>query len=287
MKILNRRLNVSMNIPDHELNLLLIALKMLIHNTRKFMGMIVGTTFAAFIIMQQPAIYQGVVDQLTKHIVSVNEPDLWVMTNAAEDFTDPPHVSAVDAYRIKSIPNVLWVKKLYRGWYSFYHEPTKSLRDWQLLAVDPATLLGLPKKMLAGDRNMIKESGAIIIDGYALKQLETKYHKTISLGDTLYADKRAWHVVGISQPLRTLSAAPKAYITSNHLPHASSWGSFLLVKVKNKEMIPTVATNIHTITGYIALTQTEFIQRSIQFWRHKTPILPYFIFIAALDLLLD
>ena len=205
---------------------------MLMYNRKKFISMIIGTTFAAFIIMQQPAIYQGVIDQLTKQILSINEPDLWVMTTNAEDFTDPPHVNMIDSYRIKSVPGVVWVRKLYRGWYTFYHPATGNTRDWQLIAVDPETLLGLPKEMLMGNSNQIRKTNAIIIDADSLKQLETNDHKTIALGDTLMTDTKPWHVVGITKALRTFSAAPKAYITSNHLPNAMAWASFLLVKVR-------------------------------------------------------
>ena len=274
------------NIPDSQLSLMIIAIKMLVHSKKKFIGMIIGTTFAAFIIMQQPAIYQGVVDQLTRHILFVSEPDLWVMTNSAEDFSDPPHVSEVDAYRIKAIAGVLWTKRLFRGWYDFYHPQTDTLRNWQLIAVDPDTLLGLPNEMLAGNRGKIRQASSVIIDGYSLKQLETSYHRTIALGDTLISDKKSWHVVAIAKPLRTLSSTPKAYITSNHLPHATAWGSFILVKAKSPELIPKIAAEINKVTGFIALTQQEFIQRSIKFWQKKTPILPYFVFIAVLGFII-
>jgi putative ABC transport system permease protein len=283
MKILQPFIN---KIPNNQLSLLVIAIKMLIHSKKKFIGMIIGTTFAAFIIMQQPAIYQGVADQLTKHILFVSEPDLWVMTTTAEDFSDPPHVSAGDAYRIKAIPGVLWTQKLYRGWYYFYHAYTNTYRNWQLIAVDPKTLLGLPTEMQAGSRDKIRQASSVIVDGYSLKQMETKDHRTIALGDTLIAEGRSWHIVGISKPLRTLTTAPKVYITSNHLPNANSWGSFILVKAKNPALIPIIAANIYRTTGFIALTQKEFVQRSIKFWGQKTPILPYFVFIACLGFII-
>jgi putative ABC transport system permease protein len=283
MKILECFIN---KIPNNQLSLLVVAFKMLIHSKKKFLGMIIGTTFAAFIIMQQPAIYQGVVDQLTNPILLVSEPDLWVMTSTAEDFGDPPHISETDAYRIKAIPGVLWTRKLYRGWYTFYHPHTDTLRHWQLVAVDPKSLSGLPVEMLAGNRDKIRQSNGIIVDGYSLTQLETLDHRTIRLGDTMLADRRAWQIVGISRPLRTLTTAPKAYITSNHLPNVNSWGSFILVKVTQSDLVPKVAADINRITGYTALTQREFTQRSIKYWRHKTPILPYFIFIAALGFII-
>lgn len=283
MSILTR---IRRKLPNNYLSLLVVALKMLIHSKMKFIGMIIGTTFSAFIIMQQPAIYQGVVDQLTRHILFVSEPDLWVMTSTAEDFSDPPHISDTDTYRIKAIHGVAWTKKLYRGWYQFFHPRTETLRHWQLIAVDPDTLLGLPDEMLAGDRDKIRQSNAVIIDGYSITQLKTTDHRTIGLGDTLLDNKRSWHVVGIAKPLRTLNAAPKAYITSNHLPNANSWGSFILVKAKSPALIPKIAADINRITGYTALTQNEFTQRSITFWRKKTPILPYFVFIAALGFII-
>ena len=63
-------------------------------------------------------------------------------------------------------------------------------------------------------------------------------------------------------------------------------GFFSLSKSASPELIPKVAYTINQKTGFIALTQKEFVQRSIKFWRQKTPILPYFIFIAFLGFII-
>ena len=53
------------------INLFLVAFKMLVNSKRKFIGMVIGATFSAFIIMQQPSIYQGVTDRIVAPIRAI------------------------------------------------------------------------------------------------------------------------------------------------------------------------------------------------------------------------
>ena len=87
---------------------------MLLNSKKKFIGMLVGTTFSAFIVMQQPGTYQGVSDRLVMQINVIKEADLWVMSTQSWDFSDPTYFNSTDIYRIRAIPGVLWATKIYR-----------------------------------------------------------------------------------------------------------------------------------------------------------------------------
>lgn len=268
------------------LNLLLIALKMLINSRKKFIGMVIGATFSAFILMQQPGIYKGVTDRLVAQIRAIQEVDLWVMDKKSSTFDQPTRFNAMDIYRIRSIANVLWATQIYRMWYPLKHLKTEKTMGWELIGVDPSTLIGLPKTMLAGDRSAIYHSNAVIIDGYSLKQYETATKKTIQLGDKMEGNHITWVVSGISKPLRTYSYEPKIYIASNHIPNVKDYSSFILVRVKNKKYIPQVAKEIQNITPYDALTPQEFANRAMHFFSNHTPIIINFISVAVLGFII-
>ena len=269
-----------------QLNLLKIAYQMLIFSRKKFIGMLIGSTFSAFIIMNQPGIYQGISDRLVSDIQAITEPDLWVMASTSRDFNAPTFFTGLDIYRIRSIPSVLWAKQLYRIWYPMKHLNTDNVKSWMLIGVDPDSLIGLPKTLLLGAKNNIHNSNALIIDGYALKQLETIDKKTIAMGDKLVEGRNNWVVTGISKPLRTYMIQPKAYTLSNHLPDLIHRPSFILVKVKKNADLREVALRIHQKTGYDALTQDEFVSRSLAFFREHTPIILIFICIAIMGFII-
>ncbi|STY28944.1 ABC exporter transmembrane subunit, DevC protein [Legionella wadsworthii] len=268
------------------INLFFVAFKMLVNSKRKFIGMIIGATFSAFIIMQQPAIYQGVTDRIVAPIRAINGVDLWIMGDSSYSFADPVHFNSIDIYRIRSIPGVLWAKQLYRTWYTMIHPETNKMNTWEIIGVDPETLFGLPETMVAGARSSIHRANSIIIDGYALKQFETPDRKTIQLGDKMVEGRNKWEITGIAKPLRTYMYEPKGYMTSNHIPDVVHKPSFILVKVKPSANLYQVAYEIRKATGFLPVTPSQFIDRANKFFREKTPIVIAFIAVAIVGFII-
>lgn len=269
-----------------QVNLFFVAYKMLVHSKKKFIGMVVGATFSAFILMQQPGIYRGVTDRLVAQINAIKGVDLWVMDKKSSSFDQPTHFNPMDIYRIRSIPGVRSAVQLYRLWYPLKHLKTKKTMGWQLIGVDPTTLKGLPTSMIAGLRSTILQANSIVIDGYSLKQYETAAKKTIRLGDKMDAGGHKWVVTGITKPLRTYSYEPKVYIASHHIPNLLDHSSFILVELDSKADRVFVANEIHHITAYDALTPAEFSKRTMQFFRKQTPIIINFISVAVLGFII-
>lgn len=265
-----------------QISILRIALKILLHSKKKLIGMLIGSTLAAFIVMQEPGTYQGVSDRLIAQIKSINEVDLWVMSRESWDFSDPTYFNALDIYRIRAIPGVLWAKTIYRTWYGLYYPKLGKIVDWELIGIEPDSLIGLPKKMLAGDRNAIYRSDAVIVDGYALKQLEGPRHERLQIGDKLIDGGRKFEVVAISEPLRSYSSHPKMYMLNNHIPGVSGKPYFILVKINPTYNVKQVAYTIQATTGNDALTPKQFIARALKYFREKTPIIIIFISVAVL-----
>ncbi len=56
-----------------------IALKMLIGDRAKYIGIIIGLTFASLLITQQSAIFLGVMTRTFSFLTDVGLPDIWVV----------------------------------------------------------------------------------------------------------------------------------------------------------------------------------------------------------------
>ena len=244
--------------------------------------MLVGTTFSAFIVMQQPGTYQGVSDRLVMQINVIKEADLWVMSTQSWDFSDPTYFNSTDIYRIRAIPGVLWATKIYRFGFTWYHPNTNKAMAWELMGIDPETLIGLPKEMSQGDRMSIYKANAVIIDGYALNILETPDHTTIQIGDKMMEGPKTWIVTAITKPLKTYTSHPKAYMLSSHLPSIDIRPYFILVKAAPSITVEHLAHEIKQRTGYDALTTAQFTARALQYFRDKTPVIIIFISVAIL-----
>ena len=56
-----------------------IALKMLMGDRGKYLGIIMGITFAALLITQQSSIFTGLMTRIYGAITDLSQPDIWVM----------------------------------------------------------------------------------------------------------------------------------------------------------------------------------------------------------------
>jgi len=56
-----------------------IAIKMLMGDRGKYLGIVMGLTFASLIMTQQPAIFLGLMSRSYSFISDVGLPDIWVM----------------------------------------------------------------------------------------------------------------------------------------------------------------------------------------------------------------
>jgi putative ABC transport system permease protein len=274
-------------LSQQQLNIGFIAIKMLFNSQKKLMGMLIGATFSAFILMQQPSIYQGISDRLVAQIQAIDEADLWVVGHDSNGFDSPTYFTATDIYRIRSVPGVLSAVQLYRNWYYFYHPKTDQGRTWELVAVDPETMTGLPKQLIAGARDAIRQAHSVIIDGFSVQQFETDKKQTLHLYDQLLDDRgQPWRIVGITKPFRSYTYEPKAYMLSTHLPGALHRPSFILVKVKPHTNVHHVASAITAHTQFDALTADELSARALEFFRVKTPIVIIFTCIAVMGFII-
>ncbi|MCA0403593.1 MAG: ABC transporter permease [Proteobacteria bacterium] len=278
-------LNIVSLLNQKDKNIFFVAIKMLLQSKKKLLGMIIGVTLAAFILMQQPSIYQGVTDRIAASIKSIPEIDLWVMDKHSSSFEQPTYFNAMDIFRIQSTPGVAWAVQLYKTWMHPLHEKSQKIAMWEVIAVDPVYLLGLPKQMIAGKRQAIHHAGTVIVDGYSLQQFASN-GAAIQIGDKLSEGQNRWQIMGITKPLRTYSINPRLFITSNHLANRAHTPSFILVKLKPGYSLTKVSQEIEKRTGFLALTSQEFIERSNAYFRHKTPIVVGFVAVALIGFII-
>lgn len=262
-------------------NMCRIAFYMLANNKKKMIGMIISASFAAFILMQQPSVYHGVMDRTVSPMEQIKPVDLWVMDPITETMEKPTRLNLMDIYRIRSLPGVLSAVPLYVTWHELEHFKTKQRLTWQIIGVDPSLDIGLPSAIMVGDRERIHQSNAIMIDGYSMQQLATDAKQTIQLGDTLGTGAYTWRVSSISKPMRTYAEIPRLFIASNHLMNLSDTPFFILVHVRPLFDIALVAQQIKALTGYDVLTPAQFSSRIKAYHRKKAPIIISFIVIAV------
>ena len=92
-----------------------IAIKMLVGDRAKYLGIIMGITFASLLITQQLAIFTGLMSRTYGAFTDLGLPDIWVMAPKVQFIDDVKPLQDTQLYRVRGIQGVEWAVPLYKG----------------------------------------------------------------------------------------------------------------------------------------------------------------------------
>jgi putative ABC transport system permease protein len=259
-----------------------IALKMLIGDRGKYLGIIMGLTFASLLITQQSSIFTGLMTRTYGFITDTSQPDVWVMDPKVQFIDDIKPLQDTELFRVRGVDGVEWAVPLYKGLLKARLEDG-NFQICNVFGLDDATLVGGPPVMLQGSLNDLRRQDAIIVNDVgantrlARKSKEPGGKPTpLKVGDTLEINDHRAVVVGICQVTRTFQSQPVIYTTytraTNFAPRERKLLSFILVKAKESQDPKVLRERIARRTGLAAYTAQEFKDLTYNFFMKNTGI---------------
>lgn len=140
-----------------------VALKMLMGNKGKYLGIIMGLTFAALIMTQQPAIFVGLMMRSFSFISDTGEADIWVMDPKVQFVDDIKPMQDTELYRVRGVSGVEWAVPMYKGMLKV-RMADGTFQNCIVVGLDDATLVGGPPQMLQGRLSDLRRSDGVIVD---------------------------------------------------------------------------------------------------------------------------
>lgn len=255
------------------------ALKMLIGDRAKYIGIILGLSFSSFIMAQQAAIFVGLMSRTIRFITDTSQANIWVMDSKAQYIDDIKPLRETETYRVKSIEGVEWAVPFYKG------SIRARLKDGNfqsciLIGIDDATLIGGPPEFAAGKIENLRMPDAIIVnDVGARHKLAHDFPKgdyPLLMGDVLELNDHRAIVRGICKVSRTFQSQPVIYTTFKRAltfsPSERKPLSYILAKSKPGTDPKIVCQNIKAITGLNAYTSDEFTRKTVRYFLKYTGI---------------
>src|ERR1700761_8324391 len=92
-----------------------VAIKMLVGDRAKYLGIVMGITFASLLITQQAAIFVGLMARTYGAISDLGLPDIWVMDPKVQFIDDIKPMQDTTLYRVRGVEGVQWAVPLYKG----------------------------------------------------------------------------------------------------------------------------------------------------------------------------
>jgi len=257
-----------------------IAIRMLMGDRSKYLGIIMGLTFASLIMTQQPAIFVGLMTRSFSFISDVGLPDIWVMDPKVQFVDDVKPLQDTELYRVRGVSGVDWAMPLYKGLIKA-RLTNGNFQTCNVIGLDDATLIGGPPEMIEGRLEDLRRADSVIVDQYgANEKLGVKGPdgtlSPLKVGDLLELNDHRAIVVGIAKTTRTFQSQPVVYTTysraKNMAPRERKLLSFILVKDKPSVDIEELTRNIESHTGLAAYTQKGFQELTYNYYMKNTGI---------------
>jgi len=259
-----------------------IAFRMLVGDRGKFLGIILGLSFASLIMTQQPGIFVGIMSRAYSFVTDLGLPDIWVMDPTVQYIDDIKPMPDTYLYRVASVPGVAWAKPLFKGTIQArLHNGT--FQTCNLIGLDDATLIGAPAIMIKGRiQNLRRTDGIIVNEEGALDKLANPPAYPggpkipLNIGQEIELNNHRAVVVGIARTTRTFQSQPVVYTTYSNAtfftPPQMNLLSFVLVKAKAGEDLQALCNRIFRLTGLKAYTKSQFEDLTVKYYLKYTGI---------------
>uniref|UniRef100_E6QX58 Putative ABC-type transport system, permease component n=1 Tax=mine drainage metagenome TaxID=410659 RepID=E6QX58_9ZZZZ len=247
--------------------ILKIAYKLLVNDKGKFVALLVGITFAVFLMVMMTSMFAGILTRSSSTILNVGA-KVWVMDPAvntpASSIPMPDYV--VDA--VRSIKGVKYAVPLYSGG-ALVKLRSGAYQAVTVIGLDDPSLFGRPELVAGQIKDIYAENAFIVVEDAEFKKLENP-----KLGTTFEINDHQGVVVGLAKVVSAgLFGIPTLYTTYNraitYIPSTRFTASYILVEPKSLQDIPYIQQQVQAL-GYEALTKDEFIQKISDFYKYQT-----------------
>src|SRR5688572_27716434 len=253
---------------------------MLVGDRAKYLGIIMGITFASLLITQQLAIFLGLMTRTYGAVTDLSLPDIWVMDPKVQFIDDIKPLQDTELYRVRGVDGVEWAVPLYKGLIKARLD-NGNFQTCNVLGLDDATLIGGPPEMVEGKLADLRRADSVIVDVIGAddklaKILPDGTKISLKVGDTLELNDHRAVVVGLCRNQRTFQSQPVVYTTytraTTFAPKERTLLSFVLVKAKADQDPAALCARITRQTGLAAMTGAQLKRMTYEYFMKYTGI---------------
>lgn len=250
-----------------------IALQMLMADRAKYFGLIFAFAFSTFLLENQVSIFSGIMKRTGSQILDVTDADVWVMDPYTEYFEQTKALKDTDLTRVRGVQGVEFAVRLFKG------NPTAKTAAGKFastftLGVDDSTMIGLPGKVLMGNKQDLKLANSLLIDKAGYQLLYPG--EPLELGRRLELNDQEATIVGITDAEAPFVSFPVIHAryseAVNFQGRERNQLSYVLVRAVEGVAAVEIARRIEAETGLKARTTQEFAWDCVVYYLKNTGI---------------
>ncbi len=249
--------------------ILRIAFKLLVNDRGKFAALIVGITFAVFLMVQLTSVFAGILHKASANIINIGA-SVWVMDPAVNNPLNSIQLPDYILDEVRSINGVKYAVPLYSGT-ALVKLNDGTYQPATILGLDDSSLVGRPQLIAGKIADIFADNGFVVVKDEEYSKLENP-----TLGTTFEINDHRAVVVGIAKVTTSgLFGMPTLYTTYRraiqYIPSPRFTIAYILVEPKSPKDIPYIKAQVAK-AGYVARTRKDFEQLVANYYKYKTGI---------------
>jgi putative ABC transport system permease protein len=247
--------------------ILKLAYKLLVNDKAKFSALLVGITFAVFLMAAMTSLFAGVLNRASATVLNLGA-SVWVMDPAVQTVANtigmPDYI--LDATR--SINGVDYAVPVYSGG-ALVKLAGGAYQSVTVVGLDDTSLFGRPRLIQGKIEDIYGENAFIVV-----KDTEFPKMGNPRIGTEFELNDHRGVIVGIATVSSSgLFGVPTLYTTYEralqYIPNPRFTISYILIAPKHPSDIPEIKRQVKAL-GYLALTKDEFMDKISAFYEFQT-----------------
>ncbi len=250
-----------------------VALRMLIGDPTKCLGLVIGVAFSTLLICQQMSIFFGLLGRASSVVNDVREANVWVMDPAVKTIDVSYPLRDTELPRVRGVEGVEWAVPFYKAQVQV-RTRQGTLENAVILGIDDASLVGVPDEFVLGGIEDLAMPDAIAVNPAGFRLLFPG--QELDLGRTLELNDRRAKIVAIVDAAPAFAANLTIYtrysLATQYTNNGRNQLRFVLAKSRDGVAAEEVTRRITEQTGLKALTSAQFRWESIHYILANTGI---------------
>lgn len=253
--------------------MLLTALRMLLGDKTKCLGLVFGVALSTLLVCQQVSIFFGLLGRASSVVNDVREADIWVMDPSVKTVDAPYPLRGTVLQRVRGVEGVAWAVPFFRANVQV-RTRDGTLENAIILGIDDASLVGVPDAFMLGSIADLAMPDSIAVNPAGFRLLFPG--EDLDIGRTIELNDRRAKIVAIVDASPAFAANLTIYtrygLATRYTNNGRNSLSFVLAKSIDPETRDETAARIAEHTGLKAVTSEQFRTESIVYILKNTGI---------------
>lgn len=246
-----------------------IGFKLLVNDRAKFSALLVGITFAVFLMVQMTSMFAGVLHRAYSTVTNVGA-EVWVMDPAVNVVNGPIPLPDYLLDAVRSMDGVRYAVPIFIGG-AQVRLASGTYQSVTVIGLDDTSLFGRPELLQGSIEDIYADNSFVVVRDVEFPKMENP-----KIGTAFELNDHRGVIVGIARVAANgLNGVPTLYTTYSraieYIPSMRFTMSYVLLEARDPRAVPDIQRQVAKL-GYRALTKDQFNQHIADFYTYQTGV---------------